>query len=642
MASLKDLTKRIKDYFNPQSNAGQNFWSTSTARGLARVQQAGPKEYFLPTSKFGSTQLSNFPKFEFSNKIQTPIPRFSASVAESIINQPSEIARGIGRLGTDIRLNRVTPQRTIANLAPIGELALLVGTGGGVKVATGVGKQTFKHVSKQTAKQAFIQGAKKAAPYGASYGLLEGLRSNPEARNVFEQSLKSLPQAIAGGITAGLFGGTIGTTVNAYKNNLTKSVAQQVYLRNPKGQFTKPQQFTKAQKVFQEKVNKGLGRNPNQPVYPQDLQEFIRREGEKRGGLTVRDVNKDINQKAQIPQKGQGLNLVQGQTTLRSPKIKFPLKGEQLVGDRLSGGSKIPPSSGSIPQSDDDLVKILSKTLKEAKPLRGAQEELYTKARSQKLAKLMAAREKLAGEKGFYQELGALKGELPKVEYESIRQNFNQPSVNRLYNMIKENKILDEWDKVNAQVGLQKILGEKGGGVPTKGEIEKLHTVFGRDFTEALLSKRSTFEKLTELGMQLYNLPRSTMAGVGDLSATLMQNMLFAYRHPFITAQNLGREVKMFASEKAYKASGEEIASRPTWEVMKKAKVDFTDVGPIVRGREEQFMTPLLEKIPGVRTLVRMTSRAWTGFLNRMRADVFDHVYYSAKAAGKDLNDPRF
>jgi len=38
----------------------------------------------------------------------------------------------------------------------------------------------------------------------------------------------------------------------------------------------------------------------------------------------------------------------------------------------------------------------------------------------------------MAGERGFYEELAALKGELPKVEFEPIRQAFTQENVDRL------------------------------------------------------------------------------------------------------------------------------------------------------------------------------------------------------------------
>ena len=195
---------------------------------------------------------------------------------------------------------------------------------------------------------------------------------------------------------------------------------------------------------------------------------------------------------------------------------------------------------------------------------------------------------------------------------------------------------------ITAEKGLFKILGEKGGGVPTRDQIEKLYTVFGSEFTEALLSKRSFFQKLQDAGMQAYNLPRSMMAGVADFSGTLMQNLVFAYRHPVMTAKNFGREVKMFASNEFYKASMEEIASRPNYKLMKDANVQLTEVGPIISKREEQFMSSWAEKIPGFGKLVKATGRAWTGFLNRMRADVFDQLIDSQKSLGLDVSDAKF
>lgn len=342
---------------------------------------------------------------------------------------------------------------------------------------------------------------------------------------------------------------------------------------------------------------------------------------------------------AKVP-TDQGLPVVPVKSKLAPVETAPKLKTQSVTGGQ-------PPSAGSPPSSpiitsDKDLVSRLTQALKTAKPIRAAQEKLYTAARGQKLSKLLRVREKMAGEKGYFQELGALKGELPKAQYESIRQQFDQPSVDRLFNMVKENKVLDDWDKVNAQVGLAKILGEGGGGVPTKSEISKLYEVFGKEFTETLLSKRPIFQQLGDLALQFYNLPRSFMAGVGDFSGTLMQNALFAYRHPVVTAKNFVKQLKFFASEDAFKMSQEEIASRPNYKLMKEAKLSLTDTGPLVTGREEQFMSSIAEKIPGLGRLVKATGRSYTGFLNRMRADVFDQMIEYQRGIGGDINDPKF
>lgn len=357
----------------------------------------------------------------------------------------------------------------------------------------------------------------------------------------------------------------------------------------------------------------------------------------------------DIWNKSQPLQEG-GIKAVKpAETILSKPegmlgqKATLPAgqKVSTLAGGKLGGGGQLDIPQG-ISYEDSDLVKTLAQELKKVKPMRGEQEILYTKARGEKLAKMMQARGKMAGEKGFFAEKGALAGELPKIQYEPLRQKFSQENVDQLFNMVKKSEALNEWDKLSAQEGLAKILGEKGFGLPTRNEIEKMHQVFGKDFTETLLSKRPFFVKLKEAGLQAYNLPRTLMAGVGDFSATLMQNLVFAYRHPVITAKNFTRSLKYFANDDYYKASMQEIAKRPNNNLYREAKLSFTDVSPIVSQREEQFMASWAEKIPGLGKVIKATGRSYTGFLNQMRADVADTIINVQKQLGNKIDDPRF
>ena len=309
------------------------------------------------------------------------------------------------------------------------------------------------------------------------------------------------------------------------------------------------------------------------------------------------------------------------------PKAKKPVE------------AKIEGISKEIHKSDKELIEILTKKLKEAPLFRGKQEKLYTEARAKKLAELLRIRGKEKGEERFYKELAALKGELPKLQFQPIREGFDQKSVDRLFDMIAKNRVLGDWEKISAQKGLLKVLE---GRIPTKGEISLLNDVFGEKFTKALLEKRPFFEKLIDMGMQLYNLSRSFLAGFFDFSATYMQNLLFAHRHPIRTSKNFVKSLKMFVSETFFKESMEEIVMRPTYKAMKKAKLPLTEMGGIITEREEMFMAPIAEKIPGIGRIIRATGRAYTGFLNRMRADIFDAYYKSAKLAGVDVTDEKF
>jgi hypothetical protein len=141
-------------------------------------------------------------------------------------------------------------------------------------------------------------------------------------------------------------------------------------------------------------------------------------------------------------------------------------------------------------QPTGDAVQNVITALKEAKSVRGEQETLYAKARSQKFAKMQAIGQKTSGEKGFYAQLGALKGEMPKVEFEAIRGKISQEDIDSLFNMVKESPKIGPWEKLGASQGLAKMFGELGGKVPTKGEIALLHEVFGKEFTQAILDKQ--------------------------------------------------------------------------------------------------------------------------------------------------------
>jgi hypothetical protein len=288
-------------------------------------------------------------------------------------------------------------------------------------------------------------------------------------------------------------------------------------------------------------------------------------------------------------------------------------------------------------QIPNPTVYKLINVLKEAKPVRKAQETLYSVEKGKRMAKALAVGAKETGEAGFQAELGQLKGELPKVSFESIRGALEQVDIDNLFNMVKDSSTLDDWDKIAARKGLGKLFGEFGGGVPTRGELDLLNKVFPKELTEELLSKRPFSEKLSEGITQVLNIPRSIMTSF-DLSAPGRQGW-------FLAPSNLKKwfgafddMFKSFGSEKAFKELQEEIASRPTYGLMKESKLPLTEMGTALSTREEVFMANWAEKIPIIGKVVRASGRAYTGFLNKFRADIFDDMVSKAIATGRNPN----
>jgi hypothetical protein len=240
--------------------------------------------------------------------------------------------------------------------------------------------------------------------------------------------------------------------------------------------------------------------------------------------------------------------------------------------------------------------------------------------------------EKTSGEAGFKAELGQLKGEIEKVHYAPLRDAVGQKNIDTIFDTVKHSPLLSEWDKINARNGLVKMFDVHGGKVPTEGEIVLLNRVFGADFGKTMLDKRTTLQKLGSLGIQIGNLPRSIMSSM-DLSAPLRQG-LFLIDKPQRWLSAFMTMFKTFGSEKAFKAVQESIFRHPLYDLMQESKLAIMDMDVALTGREEQFMSGLAEKIPLAGRVVRASGRAYSGFLNKLRADVFADLVTKADALG--------
>jgi hypothetical protein len=135
--------------------------------------------------------------------------------------------------------------------------------------------------------------------------------------------------------------------------------------------------------------------------------------------------------------------------------------------------------------------------------------------------------------------------------------------------------------------------------------------------------------------------PKSLMA-TADLSAPLRQGAILGSRYPQQFARAAVDSVKYFGSPRRFEQAMYDISQRPTYPVMQRSKL-AVDGAQALTGTEEQFMKSLLEtdvaKRLGVGHIVGASDRAYSGFLTKFRADVFDRVLSDAKGAGVQLDN---
>lgn len=139
---------------------------------------------------------------------------------------------------------------------------------------------------------------------------------------------------------------------------------------------------------------------------------------------------------------------------------------------------------------------------------------------------------------------------------------------------------------------------------------------------------------------EILNTPRAAMA-TADFSAPLRQGAVLGSRFPKEFGKNFVESVKYFFKPGAYEQAMYDLSQRPSYALMKSHKL-AVDGAEQLSGTEEQFMSNILEsdfaKKLGYGHLVAASSRAYTGFLTKLRADAFDKIVADSKAGGVKLD----
>jgi hypothetical protein len=140
--------------------------------------------------------------------------------------------------------------------------------------------------------------------------------------------------------------------------------------------------------------------------------------------------------------------------------------------------------------------------------------------------------------------------------------------------------------------------------------------------------------------VEAFNLPRGLMASM-DFSAPLRQGIGLIHKKDFWKA--MPEMFKAWASEEGFNASQKAISERPLFKPRVDAKgkvyasfaedagLKLTDLTDLTK-REEAIMSTWAEKVPGV----RRSNRAYTSFLNNLRASTFESLVRDSKVFGID------
>lgn len=354
---------------------------------------------------------------------------------------------------------------------------------------------------------------------------------------------------------------------------------------------------------------------------------------------------------------GKGLtNLAQGQGPKNWKDVAglgigaagvFPIgRGGRVLGAGIKAGLEaqdVAAGAAKVARATPEPLgpKTLPETVQEA--FSGAPESIAEQARiySQERAirsqgAMKAYYDANGGTAGKNAALGELKGAMPVIEWNGAKKELNPETVDQMTRHIFEESDLRFYEKVRAVEGIERAVS---GQAPQKSQLMLINHVFGKNTADTFgdLENHKFWKGLYDAGLKIWNIPRSMMASF-DLSAPFRQGLVAGARHPVLFSKNIKPMIKSFGSEKVTKALMDDVVERENFSRYGQAKLAIQDVQGTGALREEQFPGSYVDNVPGIKN----SARAYTAYLNKMRADVFDVMIDAAQANGKNIDDPQF
>jgi hypothetical protein len=164
-------------------------------------------------------------------------------------------------------------------------------------------------------------------------------------------------------------------------------------------------------------------------------------------------------------------------------------------------------------------------------------------------------------------------------------------------------------------------------------ERENIKERFQIEQEKNRLANRSFGEKLKDTLVDVANLPKSLISSI-DLSAPFRQGAVLSAGNPRAAAKSFAEMLHQAVSKSHAEKWLGAVKQSDAYSVMKAAGLYLAEPHVKMAAREEAFLSNIAERIPGYGRLVSGSQRAYTGYLNKLRVDVFNAGAQNMKDQG--------
>lgn len=247
------------------------------------------------------------------------------------------------------------------------------------------------------------------------------------------------------------------------------------------------------------------------------------------------------------------------------------------------------------------------------------------------------------------------KRQAAKEELERLRKESGMVDKERIE--IRKKAVRRAMDDYQRRIREKDFGPRKKPDAPTDPELQKMlrereriKEEFDLEQERARLKNRPMSEKVKDFAIDVINVPKSLLSSL-DLSAALRQGGYLLPTHPIKWAKGFVDMLKMAASEKYYNEWHRNLKASELWPLIQSSKLFIADNNARISAREEQFMSKLARKVPIIGQSIKLGSkfkipgldligasnRAYSGFLNSLRAQVFAAGVDHFQQQGKDF-----
>ena len=368
------------------------------------------------------------------------------------------------------------------------------------------------------------------------------------------------------------------------------------------------------------------------------------------------DINKAAVQLEKQFGKSKPIDIIK-RTTAEVTPVEIKNAPAQTIksvqnGNKILGSSDVEVIPKDKPVAEIDVantVKKVSQLVKTAKSIIPKISTERTAELGKRIAKAAPQLERVkgkefGGKKGKFEAISktksALGGELPKGTFEPPENSISTQEINSVYDKIIDYGSTNRKDyffRVDASIAMNKVLS---GQIPGRAGIDKLETVFGKEFVAPIKAKRPLSTKIYEGVLETLNVPR-TLLTTFDLSYSLRQGAMLVPANPKIAFGAFKSQLKAFGSSQAAFEVDNAIRNGKYANLKDRVGLRRSATDARLFTGEEQFRSSLAKRIPGFGRVISATERAATTYINKLRSDVFDYHANKWEGTGKTLEDYR-